>query len=115
MAISNENPNFVDGEDGGCGSVSAGLLSSASADLVSAPITTFLMVGGSHGVRCSLLVWPVLLTVMTASAKLTTQAFYEITSGVARRRQSRIGGHTRLSETADKGATQTFHPRLLTK
>src|SRR5262249_52554949 len=57
MAISNENPNFVDGEDGGCGSVSAALLSSASADLVLAPIATFLMVGGSHGVRCSLLVW----------------------------------------------------------
>jgi len=35
---------------------------------------------------------------MAASAKLTTQAFYEITSGVARRRQSRIGGHTRLSD-----------------
>src|SRR5262249_45271037 len=107
MAISNENPNFVDGEDGGCGSVSAALLSSASADLVSAPIATFLMAGGSHGVRCSLLVWPVLPPVMGASAKITTQAFYEITSGVARRRQSPIGGHTR--------ATQTFHPRLLTK
>jgi hypothetical protein len=57
MAISNENPNFVDGEDGGCGSVSAALVfSPRAADLVSAPIATFLMVGGSHGVRCSLLV-----------------------------------------------------------
>src|SRR5262249_50467789 len=68
------------------------LLSSASADLVSAPIATFLMVGGSHRVRCSLLVWPVLLTVMADLRKINHEAFYEITSGLARRRQSRIRG-----------------------
>jgi hypothetical protein len=37
-----------------------------------------------------------------ASAKLTTQAFYEIASGVARRRQSRIGDRTRLLDAATK-------------
>jgi len=71
MAISNENPNFVEGGDGGCGSVSAALFCSAwAADLVSAPIATFLMVGRSHGVRCLLLVWPVLLTVMADLRKI---------------------------------------------
>jgi hypothetical protein len=51
-AISNENPSFVAGDDGGCGSVGPGLLSPRAADFVSAPIATFFTAGGSQVLCC---------------------------------------------------------------
>jgi hypothetical protein len=60
-AISNENPNFVAGGDGGNGSARPRLASRGVADLVSAPIATFVTTGGSQVLRRSSLALPVLI------------------------------------------------------
>jgi hypothetical protein len=71
-AISNENPSFVAGDDGGRGSRE--LPSPRAADFVSVPIATFVTTGASQVLRCCSLVRPALFAPMAALRKISLQA-----------------------------------------
>ena len=83
-AISKENPSLVVGDVGGCGSSKAGFFPLFEADLVSAPIGTFVTTGGSQAHCASAAFLSALIGAIAASQRLSPYAFYGISMTMAR-------------------------------
>jgi hypothetical protein len=72
------------GDVGGCGSSKTGFFSLFAADLVSAPISTFVTTGGSQADCASAAFLSALIGAIAASQRLSPYAFYGIRMTMAR-------------------------------